>query len=210
MPQDDIAFFVLWTDVEIHQRRLPHWEQDSVAVFVSWRLADALPNELLATWRSSREAWMARHPQPWDDATRLAYREQFGDAIESWLDAGHGSCVLQHPDTRAAFVRVLENFQLTRYRLHAWVAMPNHVHVLFSPVPPESPQETIRAWKGVSARRINQRLGRTGALWQPESWDTLIRSRGHFETCRRYIEQNPVRARLPKDAYSLWLEPGGA
>jgi REP element-mobilizing transposase RayT len=135
--------------------------------------------------------------------------------------------------------RVLQHFNDIRYRLHAWVAMPNHVHVLFSPSGMEPVARTIGAWKGVSARRIHQRLGggqerlntegtvpqtRAGVpalpnrpiqstgdsyrLWQPEYWDTLIRSAAHLAACRRYIANNPARASLANTEYTLWVEDG--
>jgi putative transposase len=84
--------------------------------------------------------------------------------------------------------------------------MPNHVHVLFSPAGTEPVERTIGAWKGVSARAIHQRLGGGGRLWQAESWDTLIRSMAHFAACRRYVADNPSRARLSSADYALWLD----
>jgi REP element-mobilizing transposase RayT len=270
MTDTDIDCLVPWAEIEIHQRRLPHWQQGRVAVFVTWRLADALPQERLAAWRGERAAWLARHPQPWDAITRQTYAEEFGQTIDRWLDAGHGSCLLREPAARAELVRVLEAFAGTRYRLHAWVVMPNHVHVLFSPTGVEPADRTIAAWKGVSARRIHQHLDakeakgarallpavcpgarallpaslpnrqagvpallcerhpgarallpaactdapaippaaepNRGRLWQPESWDTLIRSAAHFAACRRYIAENPSRARLAPADFTLWLE----
>jgi type I restriction enzyme R subunit len=206
MAEHDIAYFVPWAEIDKHERRLPHWRQGRVAVFVTWRLADALAQEKLADWNAERANWMARHPKPWDIATRRCYAEQFGQKIDRWLDAGHGTCLLRDPSARTELVQVLQTFDGTRYRMHAWVVMPNHVHVLFSPTGAESPARTIGAWKGVSARCIHLHCGGSGQFWQPESWDTLIRSPDHFASCCRYIAENPVSSRLSSDEFTLWTE----
>jgi REP element-mobilizing transposase RayT len=206
MAEHDIAYFVPWAEIDRHERRLPHWQQGRVAVFVTWRLADALAQEKLTAWNVERALWLAHHPEPWDIAMRRCYAEQFGQMIDRWLDAGHGSCLLRTPLARAELVRVLQAFDGTRYRMHAWVVMPNHVHVLFSPIGTESPERTIGAWKGVSARRIHLRCGGGGRLWQPESWDTLIRSSDHLAACHRYIAENPTRSQLAPDEFTLWAE----
>jgi type I restriction enzyme R subunit len=206
MSGEDIACLVPWAGIETHERRLPHWQQDRVAVFVTWRLADALPQARLTQWHLERTTWLTRHPPPWDDATHRTYAEQFGQEIDRWLDAGHGSCLLREPAAQEEIGRVLQRFNRVRYRLHAWVVMPNHVHVLFSPAGTEPIERTIGAWKGVSARRLNERVGGSGRLWQSESWDTLIRSMAHFAACRRYIADNPARAHLPPTDFTLWLE----
>lgn len=54
--------------------------------------------------------------------------------------------------------------------------------------------------KGVSARRANEMLGRTGQpFWQDESFDHWVRSGREMEKIIQYIEFNPVRARLVKE-----------
>ena len=90
-----------------------------------------------------------------------------------------------------------------RYRLHAWTVMPNHVHVLLSPLP-EWPLGTIvSSWKRFSGREANKRLERTGAFWQVDYWDRFIRNDAHFWATVNYIDANPVKAGLIMEA-SLW------
>ena len=85
------------------------------------------------------------------------------------------------------------------YELHAWVVMPNHVHLLITPrvdVP-----ILLRRLKGVSAREANQLLGQTGQpFWQDESYDHLVRDADEFQRIEKYILQNPVRAGLARSA----------
>ena len=88
-------FFDPEENVDTERRRLPHWQQENAWVFVTWRLADSLPRDLLNAWTSERADWIALHPQPWDEATELEYHSLFTNKIEQHLDAGHGSCLLQ-------------------------------------------------------------------------------------------------------------------
>ncbi len=79
--------------------------------------------------------------------------------------------------------------------LHAFVVMPNHVHVLWTPE--VSLPVLIRSVKGPTARSANQLLARTGKpFWQEEYFDRLVRNDAEFCRIRRYIEWNPVGAAL--------------
>lgn len=81
------------------------------------------------------------------------------------------------------------------YDLIAFVVMPNHVHLLIDPIAAAS--RITHCLKGVSARRANQCLGRTGLpFWQDESFDRWVRSPEERKNIVRYIEFNPVRANL--------------
>jgi putative DNA methylase len=84
---------------------------------------------------------------------------------------------------------------LHHYNLHAYAIMANHVHILISPQVPLS--TIMKAIKGVTARNANKLLNRTGKVfWQDESFDHWTRDEAEDNKIRRYIENNPVRARL--------------
>jgi REP element-mobilizing transposase RayT len=86
---------------------------------------------------------------------------------------------------------------LAQYLLHAYVIMPNHVHLLITPRLPLS--RIMRGIKGVSARDANRILERRGkAFWQDESYDHWVRDEEEFGKIRFYIEHNPVSAGLVK------------
>jgi REP element-mobilizing transposase RayT len=88
---------------------------------------------------------------------------------------------------------------LGHYKPHAFVVMPNHVHLLLTPAV-ALPQLT-KSLKGITAKRANVLLVVTGQpFWQEESYDHLIRKEHEFQSIRRYIEQNPVRAGLVPEA----------
>jgi putative transposase len=87
---------------------------------------------------------------------------------------------------------------LGHYELHAFVVTPNHVHLLATPA--VELQKLTRSLKGITSKRANAVLGLTGTpFWQEESYDHLLRA-GEFDKIRSYIEENPVRAGLARDA----------
>ena len=95
------------------------------------------------------------------------------------------------------------------YWLHTAIVMPDHVHLLFVPMGDWTLDRILRRVKGVSARRVNQRLGRSGALWQSESFDRILRSGEDVQKKGEYIANNPVRKGLvtaPQDYPWLWQE----
>jgi REP element-mobilizing transposase RayT len=102
-----------------------------------------------------------------------------------------------------------------RIQLSAAVVMPNHVHLLFWALRDDSgwpfPLVTImHSLKSASAHTINKIMGRSGPLWDEESFDHVLRSWESWEEKREYIRQNPVRAglvRKPEDYRWLWLDP---
>jgi REP element-mobilizing transposase RayT len=88
---------------------------------------------------------------------------------------------------------------LGHYRLHAFVIMPNHVHMLASPA--VALPILMKSLKGITAKRANTMLGLTGKpFWQAESYDHLVRDDREFGRIRLYIEGNPVRAGLVTNA----------
>ena len=169
---------------------LPHWNKEKTASFVTFRLADSLPTEKLLKLEESRTAWLAAHPQPWDAETAKEYFSTFDETVQGWLDAGHGSCVLADDACRQIVEDALWHFAGERYDLYAHVVMPNHVHVLFQPLGESTISGILESWKRFTARRINERMGKGGALWQKESFDTLVRSPRHFQTIIGYIKRN--------------------
>ena len=74
---------------------------------ITFRLGDSLPRELLDEWlraspslklrRTSRDAFLAANPPPWDDLTEACYHGPFSDKLNEPLDAAHGSCALREP-----------------------------------------------------------------------------------------------------------------
>jgi len=98
--------------------------------------------------------------------------------------------------------------------LHAAVVMPDHVHLLFTPLcDPEgksySLSEILGGLKGSSAHSINKLMNRKGKAWQGESFDHILRSSEAIKEKAEYICNNPVRKGLVasiEDYPWLWRE----
>ena len=101
-----------------------------------------------------------------------------------------------------------------KVHMHAFVVMPDHVHMLFTPLEDEggnsySLAKIMNGIKGASSHSVNKLLGRKGALWEPESFDRIPRSCGDFEFRLSYIVENPIAAGLakgPDDYRWAWRE----
>ena len=79
------------------------------------------------------------------------------------------------------------------------IVMPDHVHLIFTPLVDEQRQEVcplariMNAIKGASAHKINQALRRSGKVWQTESFDHVVRSSANLDSKVHYVLENPVR-----------------
>lgn len=167
-----------------HQRGyLPHCDRPGLVQFVTFRLDDAMPVARRAEWLAFEEIADARERQI---------------QRETYLDAGHGECQLRRPEIAAELERALLHFEGERYRLLAWVVMPNHVHVVFE-VGGTPLDKVLHNWKRRTAWFANRVLGRTGRFWQPEYWDRYVREAAHAGRAIRYTEANPVKAGLVRE-----------
>lgn len=97
-----------------------------------------------------------------------------------------------------------------RYNLHA-VVMPDHVHVLLTPVRATDGSylplaDILRTNKGFSSRAIGKLHGRSGSLWQEERYDRIMRDEEEFWEKWVYMLKNPVEAGLCNRAedYPWW------
>jgi hypothetical protein len=77
-------------------------------------LYDSLPSHLLAQWECDRKIWLRIHPQPWTKQIEREYHERFSQAIEEWLDAGHGACLLRRRDCAEIVAKTLHYFEDVR------------------------------------------------------------------------------------------------
>jgi putative transposase len=174
------------------QRRLPHIWATEQTVFLTWRLHGSLPPH-----------------RPFAGGT-LPSGQAFA-ALDRLLDeARTGPFYLRQPALADMVVEAIGyNAQILRhYVLHAFVVMPNHIHLLAHAQVP-LPRLT-KSLKGITAKRANTILALTGRpFWQEESYDHLVRQQREFETIRRYIEENPVRAGLVHQASEYrWSSAG--
>ena len=202
---------------DFYRRKLPHWQPEGAMYFITFRLANSLPAQVIWDLEEQRE----RERQ----AIRLRFsgarlqdelykldKKYFGH-FDSWLDR----CVEESPRWLAEekVVQIvadeLHTLDNERYRLIAYCLMSNHGHVVidtaehsFKPthigVTASYPlADTLKLLKGRTARYCNQALGRSGKFWHHESYDHVIRDQGEYERIVWYVLNNPVKAGLAEN-----------
>ncbi len=160
---------------------VPHFDHPDLVQGITFRLADSLPAHVRAS--------MAEELKNADGSTRRA-------RMEAYLNAGYGSCYLRDPRIARLVENALLYFDGVRYRLIAWVIMPNHVHVLVEMCEGYPLGSIVHSWKSYTAKEANRILGRTGPFWFREYFDRYIRDDRHFARAVQYIHNNPVAAGL--------------
>jgi REP-associated tyrosine transposase len=187
----------------IHTRGyLPHVKREGASYFVTYRLADSLPKEILM----QLEARRAQRLRALEEAKRAGradcpdekeIQRDFRRELERYLDAGHGSCHLRRPEIATLIVDNLKHFDHERYVLRDWVVMPNHVHAVVWPMPNVLLSDILKTWKQYTARRARAILKLDSErFWQPESYDHWIRDDEERGRIARYIRNNPLKAGL--------------
>ncbi len=167
--------------MEFTRRHLPHLYAAEQPLFITFRLHGSLPagREFPKISMTSGKAFVCMD--------RLLDNQQAGPTY------------LRMPGIAHLVANAIEQGGASNYLLHAWVIMPNHVHLLITPLTNVS--HLLRKLKGATAREANKLLNRTGTpFWQDESYDRLVRNPEECRKIRNYIVQNPVKAGLAASA----------
>ena len=188
MADQPFNFFSAHAELQNVAGDLPHWRQNRVLYFVTFRTADSLPDTFLAPWRIKKQHWLDTHPKPWTPEEEAEFRERFPRQLQRWLDLGHGECLFQRPELRTLVENALTRFHDDRYTLDAFVVAANHVHALVAPQPEWQLSRILHSWKSFTATAVNRKIGRTGVLWQKESYDHIVRDAVALERIRHYIQ----------------------
>ncbi len=81
-------------------------------------------------------------------------------------------------------------------KVHAYVLMPEHVHVLATPGNADSIARVVQSVGRNYVQYFNECYGGSGTLWEGRYRATVIDANNYLLTCSRYIELNPVRNQL--------------
>ena len=210
MPSDLQSFSMK----EFYRRHLPHWQPPGADFFVTFRLKNSLPVEVVEALREERE----RAAQ-----TQFDGHHDF-ERWEECLDkAEFGPRWLAQPEVAEVVKEAMHYRDGNVFDLHAFCIMPNHVHVLFKSfnraecVKRSDPlcksdwqsdlplHKIMQSLKRHTARHANSILRREGAFWQDECYDHVIRDHEEYVRIFHYVLDNPVKAGLA----SKWEEwPG--
>jgi REP element-mobilizing transposase RayT len=164
---------------------LPHFDGGDIAQTISFRLADSLPQTVVERWKRELAFESGGNAD-------LSLRRR----IEAYLDQGYGNCALKDARVATIVQDSLLHFDGERYRLYAWVLMPNHVHILLTPAIGWSLSRIMKDMKSFTSREANTILGRRGQFWMEDYFDRYVRDAKHFASATAHIESNPVKAKL--------------
>jgi len=194
------------------RRSLPHWQQQGCTYFITFRLADSIPKQKLLEWNESRLRWLKhRNLDPETPYRELLaslsppdkylYYQSFWKSYHDLLDNCHGDCELRDPENAKIVAKAFHHFENDRYLLGNYVIMPNHVHLLVTPLKNWELEKLTHSWKSFTAQAINKRMEQGGQLWQHESYDHIVRNDEQLERIRRYIRKNPDKLRPSEYLY---------
>ena len=159
---------------------LPHIDDPEKTQYITFRLADSLPQQVL---------------QRLDEDQEISKLEKQGK-LEEYLDNGYGECLLKIQEIASIVQETLLKFDGERYNLISWVIMPNHVHVIIEQYYGDPLDKIMHSWKSYTSTMANRKLNRKGRFWQPDYFDRYIRNPRMLEEKIDYIDYNPVAAGL--------------
>lgn len=198
---------------------LPHFDGVPRYVFITYRLADSLPQYVLLELEErlnkkygpkKRRSQAGTSPDPGDvEKQREMEQRRF---IEKYLDLGHGSGILRNSEAANVVRENWHYFDTQRYRLMMYTLMPNHIHLLMEMNPAFSLAEIIHSWKSYISHEISKQFKADPVykryfpdhhLWHCDYWDRFIRDPKHGNRVINYILNNPVKAGLCTN-WHLW------
>ena len=189
-----------------YRYHLPHYQPPGATLFVTFRLAGSIPRAVLAELLAERErvdATLARISDPAERRQRVDWenRRLFGLWDTALDTADQGPFWLREPAIANLVAESLHYRDGRVYTLDAYCIMPNHVHLVCTPLAkPDGTYHALAAilhsLKRYTARQANELLGREGQFWQHESYDHVVRDEDELRRIVTYVMNNPVKAGL--------------
>ncbi len=181
---------------------LAHWRVPGATYSVTFRLHDSMPLAALEDFRQRKKTLVKRLEDLVSQSgsrnsitALITIRSEIAtlqeSALESALHTAHGECWLKNPVVAEMVLGALKFFDGSRYTLHAWSIMPNHVHVVLCPLGNHDLEKIIHSWKSFSAKKANEMLNRSGTFWQEEYYDHVVRDGEDFKHQIQYVLENP-------------------
>ena len=198
-PHQQMAARAAWAPIPAWRSRgyLPHCDEAGFVQFITFRLSDSVPANLISEWR--RELKIIPGLSSYDSR-----KIELSQRLDKYEDACRGGCMLRNPQIAEIAQNTLLFFDCERYRLLEWCIMPNHVHVLILPINGHLIANIVHSWKSYTANTVKKLFNLAGPFWAREYHDRFIRNELHLEAVANYIHQNPVSAGLVRNAED-WL-----
>jgi len=195
-----------------YHRKMPHFQPAEATFFVTFRLADSMPMDVIRRLRENYDLMQKGILEQKDLTEReqreLVYAEQkrLFAATDDFLDKSLNEPYwLKETEVAEVVAEALLFYDGKDYDLWSFCIMPNHVHLLLT-LKPEAPVlfKVLQRIKRYTSLKCNEILFREGAFWEQESYDHIVRSDHEFDRILHYILQNPVKAGLVKN-WEDWL-----
>jgi putative transposase len=129
--------------------------------------------------------------------SRIARRVRQAGVYFVTTDAWERRALFTKPETaRIVLEQLLNCRQRGFYKLHAFVIMPDHLHVLLTPSENTTIEKAMQMIKGGSAHRIGLENPHRFPIWHAGFHDRWMRNASEYRESKRYIEWNPVETKL--------------
>ena len=119
------------------------------------------------------------------------------------LRGNNRSAIFHNDGDRRFFIECLKGTKgKTKSRMYSYCFMSNHVHLLIEPSTEQGLSNMVQSLGRRYVQYINKKYKRTGTLWEGRFKSSLVSKDSYLIACSRYIELNPVRAKMvkhPKD-----------
>ena len=190
-----------------YRRNLPHLQPPGGEYFITFNLNGSLPKKVISEMRSYRKENFKSSSSdkiPQDKASEI--ERKIFLTYESVLDNASSGPQWLKKDSIADIIKESIHYRDNKfYDLYAYCIMSNHVHIVFkhltnnTAIKSKHPvSDIIGNLKKFTSRNCNKYLNRTGAFWQTESFDRLIRNNNELTNVISYTIHNPVKAGLIK------------
>lgn len=182
-----------------YKRKLSHWQPEGGEYFITIRLKGSLPRSAINRLKNLRKQ-LGNGDTEISEGLEISMQRKIFKKYEEFLDEGLTGPTWLSRNEIANLVKGSIHFRDGKeYDLYAYCIMPNHVHLIFKHLINGSRKENpitdlMRNLKRYTARECNKLLHRSGAFWQSESYDRVIRDSAGLEKTIIYILNNPVKA----------------
>ncbi len=196
-----------------YRRHLPHIQPPGATIFVTFRLVNSIPAHVMhhLLTEAKETDIIVGQIRNLEERKQRAYLEQrrlFGKWDKALHTPEAGPTWLQHSEVAALVAASIHFRDSKSYELEAFCIMPNHLHLVFTPLRKDDGtyhalSTIMHSLKLYTGRQANDILKREGQFWQHESYDHVIRDEAERKRIINYTINNPVKAGLV-DHWEEW------
>jgi len=192
-----------------YTRRLPHYQPNGYAFFITFRLVESLPLDVVIKLQKEKEEHLLKiqgiaNQTAKRESYRALHKAYFAkfDKLLDTTSTGHHW--LKLPEVANIVKIKIHSFDNINYDLISYCIMSNHVHLVIKLLNSERFKypltKILQLLKSQTAIYCNKELKRSGQFWQGESYDHVVRDSAELARIVNYILQNPVKAGIANEA----------